>query len=98
MRNIQGAQHGLRACDKTEVSVVRTDKLQRQTVQSSKTPDKLIIIPMLLPQINKNSGTSDAQTGTEVSEEKAEKIKTKSHFTQGDLEPKQLGMWVLGVP
>lgn len=31
MRNIQGAQHGLsvdgRACDKTEVSVVRTDKL-----------------------------------------------------------------------
>lgn len=53
---------------------------------------------MLLPQINKNSGTSDAQTGTEVSEEKAEKIKTKSHFTQGDLEPKQLGMWVLGVP
>lgn len=53
---------------------------------------------MLLPQINKNSGTSDAETGTEVSEEKAEKTKTEPHFTQSDLEPTQSGMWVLRVP
>lgn len=49
---------------------------------------------MLLSQKNKNSSTSDANTGTEVLEEKAKETRTEPHCT-GDLEPKQLEMWVL---
>lgn len=77
MRNTQGAQHGLSedetAGDKTDVSFGESDKLQRQTVEFSKMPDKLIIASVLLPQETKHSGTADAEKGSEVSEETAEK-------------------------
>lgn len=61
-------------------------------------PDKLITASVLLPQETKHSGTSDAEKGTQESEETAEKTKTKLPFIQGDVEPKPLGMWVLRVP